>query len=153
MADEEKSENTEQQTKEEKKGKIGGFFKKIGDKFNDATYDMRAESDYNKSHGKYTVYTGAGILAHTAELYADEVESGGEKYIIAPSEDGEIKSGHIIISEKTGEAHYISSVTADKICINFEEKTCEKPALKIVFGEPAQKVEVIKAGDDFYLKK
>lgn len=151
--DNKKPAENEEEPKEEKKNGISGFFKKIGDKFNDATYDIRAESDYNKKHGKYVVYTGAGVLSHTAELYADESVSAEGKFIVAPSSDEEIKSGHIIVNDKTDEAFYISSVSSTKVYIDFEGKMSEKPALKIVFGEPAEKVDVIKVGDNYYLKK
>lgn len=150
---ENKDENEKTKTEEGKKGGLSGFFKKVGDKFNDATYEMRAESDYNKNHNRYVVYTGAGLLSHTAELYGNETIGAEGKYIVAPSADEEIKSGHIIVNDKTGEALYISSVSTTKVYIDFEGKMTEKPALKIVMGQPAEKVDVIKVGDNFYIKK
>lgn len=143
----------EKQKEEKKGGKVSGFFKNLGNKINDATYDMRAESDFNKNHPKYTVYTGSGLLAHTADLYAEEHFGGEVNYILAPSEDEEIKAGHVIVNDESGEAKYIAAVEKDVITYVFEEKSNEKPALKITLGEPAEKVEVIKVNDDYYLKK
>lgn len=141
------------QPTEEKKGGISGFFKKMGDKFNDATYDMRADSDYNKNHQQYTVYTGAGILSHTSTLYGSESTGSEGRFIVAPSDDEEIKSGHIIVNDKTGETLNIASVSSTKLFFDFEGKTNERQALKIVFGDPAEKADVIKVGENYYLKK
>ena len=52
MADEEKKEG---QTEEKKEGKISGFFKKVGKKLDDATYDIRLQSEFDRTHKKYTV--------------------------------------------------------------------------------------------------
>ena len=147
MADEKK------EPAEEKKSGLSDFFKKVGNKFNDATYDMRAESDYNKNHSKYVVYTGTNILSHTVELYGSESIGSEGRFIVAPSADEEIKSGHIIVNDKSGEALYIASVSTTKLYFDFEGKTNEKQALKIVFGQPAEKVDVIKVGENYYLKR
>ena len=47
---------------------------------------------------------------------------------------------------------HIASVEKTTLTIEFEGKSNEKPALKIFLGEMAQKVDVIKVGNDFYLK-
>ena len=56
---------------EKKGGKISGFFKNIGNKIGDATYDMRSDGEFDKLHPAYTVYTGAELLSHTAEFHAE----------------------------------------------------------------------------------
>lgn len=154
MADDEiKPEGSSEEAKSEdkKEGRISSFFKKVGKKIDDATYDMRAESDYNRRHTKYTVYTGAGFLAHTAELYAEVYPE--DNSIIAPGDDEEVRPGCVIVCEKTDEARYIELVSKTTVTYEFEGKTNEKPALKITLGEPAEKVDVIKVGDCYYLKK
>lgn len=138
---------------EKKGGKVSGFFKSIGNKFNDATYDMRAESDFSKNHAKYTVYTGASMLSHTAELPAEEHFGGEENYIVILGEYDEIAAGHIAVAESSGEPKYIAAVEKTTLTFEFEGKQNEKPAMKLTLGAPAEKVEVIRVGEDFYLKK
>ncbi len=47
---------------------------------------------------------------------------------------------------------HIAAVEKATLNVEFEGKNNEKPALKIFIGEMAQKVDVIKVGNDFYLK-
>lgn len=136
---------------EKKNGKISGFFKNLGAKINESTYDLRAADDYNKTHARYTVYTGSGVFSHTADLYCEE--RPGESYVIAPSEDGEIAPGQIITPYEKEDPRYIAAVEKTEISFEFEGKTNTKPALKITLGGPAEKVDVIKVGDSYYLKK
>lgn len=153
MSEEEKKEDKKDtEVKEEKKeGKISGFFKKMGNKINDATYDMRAESDFNKNHRKYTVYTGAELLSPSINLYAEEYD--GKKTILALGIDEDVKKGCVIVDEETENAYYIDGVENSEITFEFEEKKNTKPAMKIKLGALAESVEVIKANDKYYIKK
>lgn len=149
MADEEK----EPEVGEEKKGgKVSGFFKNLGHKINDATYDLRADADYEKNHPVYGVYTGAGTLSHYAALHCEEHFGGEENYIVAPSEDEKLAAGNVILTPKN-EVFYVQSVEKCEITFEFEGKQNVRKALKLVIGAPAEKVEVIRVNDDFYLKK
>lgn len=151
--DGEKTDVTPEEKPEEKKGgKVSGFFKNIGHKINDATYDMRADGDFNKNHPAYTVYTGPGTLSHCAELHCEEHLDGQGGYLVAPSEDKVIAAGHVIVNPKN-EAFYIGAVEKTEITFSFEDKQNTRPALKIVLGGPAERVEVIKANEVYYLKK
>lgn len=144
MADEEK--------KEEKKeeGKVSGFFKKLGKKFDDATYDMRLQSDFDKSHKKYTVYAGTSVLAASPEIAVEEHLD--ENYLLTLDDDEAIAAGNLIEDSATSDVIHIAAVEKATLTVEFEGKSNEKPALKIFLGEMAQKVEVIKVGNDFYLK-
>ncbi len=142
MADEEKDEKEE--------GKISGFFKKLGKKFDDATYDMRLQSDFDKNHKKYAVYSGTGILAASPEISVEEHLD--ENYLVTLDDDEQIAAGNLIEDTETGDVMHIAAVEKTTLKIEFEGKENEKPALKIFLGEMAQKVEVIKVGNDFYLK-
>lgn len=144
MADEEKKE----EQKEE--GKVSGFFKKLGKKFDDATYDMRLQSDFDKSHKKYTVYAGTSVLSVSPEIAVEEHLD--ENYLLTIDDDAQIAAGNLIEDSETGDVMHIASVEKATLTVEFEGKTNEKPALKIFLGEMAQKVEVIKVGNDFYLK-
>ncbi len=148
MADEEKEQKTEQQ-EEKKEGKISGFFKKIGKKIDDATYDMRLQSDFDKSHAKYTVYGSSAVLSVSPEISVEEHLD--ENYLITLDDDEVIAAGNLIENEK-GEVMHIAAVEETKLTVNFEGSDVEKDAKKIVLGEPAVKVDVIKVGSDFYLK-
>lgn len=138
---------------EKKGGKVSGFFKSIGNKFNDATYDMRAESDFSKNHATYVVYTGATILSHTVELAAEEHFGGEENYVVILGEYDEIAPGQIIVAVEGDSPKYIAAVEKTTLTFEFEGKQNEKPAMKLTLGAPAEKVEVIRVGEDFYLKK
>ena len=143
-------EEQQEQTEEKKDNKFTGFFKKMGKKFDDATYDMRLQSDFDKSHKKYTVYAGTGILDVTPEIAVEEHLD--ENYLLTLDDDEQIAAGNLIEDSETGDVIHIASVEKATISVEFEGKQNEKPALKIYLGEMAQKVEVIKVGNDFYLK-
>ena len=141
MADEEKK---------QEEGKISGFFKKIGKKFDDATYDMRLQSEFDKNHKKYVVYAGTGILSVSPEISVEEHLDEG--YLLTLDDDEQIAAGNLIEDTESGDVMHIASVEEATLTVEFEGKTNEKPARKIFLGEMAQKVEVIKVGNDFYLK-
>ncbi len=140
MADEEKKEE----------GKVSGFFKKLGKKFDDATYDMRLQSEFDKNHKKYTVYAGASVLSITPEISVEEHLD--ENYLLTLDDDEQIAAGSLIEDSETGDVMHIAAVEKATLTVEFEGKANEKPALKIFLGEMAQKVEVIKVGNDYYLK-
>ena len=141
MADEEKK---------QEEGKVSGFFKKLGKKFDDATYDMRLQSEFDKNHKKYTVYAGTNILAASPEISVEEHLD--ENYIITLDDDEVIAAGNLIEDSESGDVMHIAAVEKATLTVEFEGKSNEKPALKIFLGEIAQKVDVIKVGNDFYLK-
>lgn len=131
-----------------KEGKISGFFKKIGKKFDDATYSMRLRSDFDGSHPKYTVYGGTGILDITPEITAEEhLEEG---YIITLSDDKKIAAGNLI-KTPAGDVLHIAATEQVTLNVSFEEKDNELPAVKITLGEKAEEVNVIRVDDKFYI--
>ncbi len=140
MADEEKKEE----------GKVSGFFKKLGKKFDDATYDMRLQSNFDKNHKKYVVYAGTSVLAVSPEISVEEHLD--ENYLLTLDDDEQIAAGNLIEDTETGDVMHIAAVEKASLTVEFEGKPNEKPALKIFLGEMAQKVDVIKVGNDFYLK-
>ena len=135
---------------EKKDGKISGFFKKVGKKFDDATYDMRLQSDFDKSHKKYTVFAGTSLLTPSPEISVEEHLD--ENYLLTLDDDEQIAAGNLIEDSQTGDVMHIAAVESATLTVEFEGKSNEKPALKIFLGEMAQKVDVIKVGNDFYLK-
>ena len=141
MADEEKK---------QEEGKVSGFFKKLGKKFDDATYDMRLQSEFDKNHKKYTVYAGNNILSSSPEIAVEEHLD--ENYIITLDDDEVIAAGNLIEDSESGDVMHIAAVEKATLTVEFEGKSNEKPALKIFLGEMAQKVDGIKVGNDFYLK-
>ncbi len=153
MVDEENAEqpaNGEESAEEKKEGKVSGFFKKLGKKFDDATYDMRLQSEFDKAHKKYTVYAGTSALQSTPEISVEEHLD--ENYLITLDDDDVIAAGNLIEDGESGEVRHIVSVEKTTLSVEFEGKDNQKPALKITLGELAQKVEVIKVGNAFYLK-
>ena len=140
MADEEKKEE----------GKISGFFKKLGKKLDDATLDMRLQSEFDKAHKKYVVYAGTSLLSSSPEIAVEEHLD--ENYIITLDDDEVIAAGNLIEDSDSGDVMHIAAVEKSELTVEFEGATYTKPALKIFLGEMAQKVDVIKVGNDFYLK-
>ncbi len=149
MADEEKNQETEQ-TEEKKEGKISGFFKKMGKKLDEATYDMRLQSEFDKNHPKYTVYAGTSLIQSTPEIAVEEHLD--ENYLVTLDDDEVIVAGNLIECAANGEVRHIAAVEKTTLTVEFDGKSNEKAALKITLGELAQKVEVIKVGNEFYLK-
>ncbi|MDE6558014.1 MAG: hypothetical protein K2K39_02795 [Clostridia bacterium] len=148
MADEKQNET--QETEEKKDNKFTGFFKKMGKKFDDATYDMRLQSEFDKTHKKYTVYSGTSVLSNSPEIAAEEHLDEG--YIVTIDDDEQIATGNLIENAETGEVRHIGAVEETTLTVEFDGKSTEKPALRITLGELAKKVDVIKVGNDFYLK-
>ncbi|MDE7087401.1 MAG: hypothetical protein K2O67_04330 [Clostridia bacterium] len=135
---------------EKKEGKVSGFFKKLGKKLDDATLDMRLQSDFDKNHKKYAVYSGTSVLSSSPEISV--VEHLDENYVVTLDDDEQIAAGNLIEDTEKGDVMHIASVEQTTLTVEFEGKSYEKPALKIFLGEMAQKVDVIKVGNDFYLK-
>jgi hypothetical protein len=153
MENEEQTTNkqTEEKTEEAKKdGKISGFFKKVSKKFDDATYDIRLQSEFDKSHKKYTVYSGTSILSITPEISVEEHLDEG--YLITLDDDEQIAAGNLIENADNGEVRHIAATEETTFSVEFEGKQNEKKAIKIILGEKAVKVDVIKVGESFYLK-
>ncbi|MCM1438599.1 MAG: hypothetical protein NC131_05240 [Roseburia sp.] len=141
---------TKGETEEKKEGKVSGFFKKLGKKLDDATYDMRMQSEFDKNHKKYTVYAGTSVLSSSPEIAVEEHLD--ENYLLTLDDDEEIAAGNLIEDSETGDVMHIASVEQTTFVVEFEDRKNERPALKIYLGEMAKKVEVIKVGNDFYLK-
>lgn len=151
MSDEERrEENGGAENEEKKEGKISGFFRRMSQKLDSATYDMRLQSNFDSTHEKYTVYAGTSVLQSTPEIAVEEHLDDG--YIVTIDDDEQIAAGNLIECCRTGEVRHISSVEKTVLTVEFDGKSNERPALKIMLGELAQKVEVIKVGNDFYLK-
>lgn len=148
MADEEKKDGVE--AEEKKDGKISGFFKKLSKKLDDATLNMRMQSDFDKAHKKYVVYGGTSALSATPEIAVEEHLE--ENYLLTLDDDEQIAAGNLIQDSKTGDVMHIVSVEDGELTVVFEGESYTRPARKIFLGETAQKVEVIKVGNDFYLK-
>ncbi|MDE7256359.1 MAG: hypothetical protein K2N50_00175 [Clostridia bacterium] len=135
---------------EKQEGKVSGFFKKLGKKFDDATYDMRLQNEFDKKHKKYAVYSGTNILSVSPEISVEEHLD--ENYLLTLDDAEAIAAGNLIEDTETGDVMHIVSVEKATLNVEFEGKNNERPALKIFLGEMAQKVDVIRVGNDFYLK-
>lgn len=146
--DEEKKNDTEE-TKP-KEGKIKGFFKKVGQKLDDVTYDYRLKADFDKNHPAYGVFGGTAIIDLTPDITAEEHLD--EDYIITLSDHDAIKKGNLIQRYATGDVFHIALVERVKLNVPFAGKDNEVDALKVCLGDHAEKVDVIKVGDSYYLK-
>lgn len=150
MEENKNTEEQQEQSEEKKDNKFTGFFKKMGKKLDDATYDMRLQSDFDKNHKKYAVYSGTSVLSNSPEIAVEEnLEEG---YVITLDDDEKIATGNLIENVETGEVRHIEAVEETTLTVEFDGKSNEKPALKITLGALAKKVDVIKVGNDFYLK-
>lgn len=157
MSEEEKlnketqGENAKAEEPAKKEGKFTGFFKKMSQKLDDATYDSRLVYDFEKNHASYQVYTGTGVFSASPEIAVEEHLDGDEKYVIAIDVNDAIKAGCLIKKSEGGaKVYHIAAVELTTLNVEFEGKTNEKSAQKIVLGDEAEKVNVIKVGDDFY---
>ncbi len=151
MEEEKNTEEVEEAEQPAKEGKIAGFFKKVGKKLDDVAYEARLAADFAKKHVKYTVYTGAGIFASSPEGAAEEHFEGDEKYIIMYGKNEDITTDCLIKKNNDRNVYHIASVEPATLVVEFEGKENQRTATKIVFGEMAQKVDVIKVEDEFYL--
>ena len=131
-------------------GKVSGFFKNLGKKFDSATYEMRLQSDFGKTHKKYAIYSGTSILTSSPEIAVEEHLD--ENYLVTIDDDEQIAAGNLIENTESGEVLHIAAVEKTTLAVEFDGKTADHDAIKITLGEPAVKVDVIKVGNDFYLK-
>ena len=155
MADERKNEQSQQTTDQtaesaKKEGKLSGFFKKVGQKLDDAAYDARLAADFTKNHASYQIFTGTGVFSANPEVAAEEHLDGDDKYILAFGENDVIKAGCMIRKGESGPVCHIIGVEPASLTVEFEGKTNQKPAQKIILGDEAEKVDVIKVGEEFY---
>ncbi len=147
--DEQTEEQNAQSEQEKKEGKISGFFKKMSKKFDDATYNMRLQSDFDSNHKKYTVYCGTGVLSATPEIAVEEHLDEG--YLLTLDDNEEIAAGNLIRAHGEEEVYHIASTEKSTLTVEFEGKENEMPAIKVFLGEKAVEVKVIKVEDKFYL--
>ncbi len=133
-----------------KEGRFSGFIKKMSQKLDDATYDSRLYSDFNKNNVKYQVFTGTGIFSANPEIAVVEHLDGERKYVTMLGEEDTIKAGCLIRRNNDIAVCHITEVEPTTLTIEFEGKTNKKSALNIYIGEQAEKVNVIKVGDEFY---
>lgn len=148
--DESKQSAESKETEAKKEGKFSSFFKKVGQKIDDAAYDSRLSSDFAKKHPAYHVYTGTGVFSAAPEISVEEHLDGDVKYVIMYGTDENIKPGCLIKKDNATPVYHITEISPETLTIEFEGKTNEKPATKIVLGDEAEKVAVIKVGDEFY---
>ena len=149
--EEEKTNNQPETAQDSKKeSKFSGFIKKVSKKIDDAAYDSRLVNVFQKSHTKYQVFTGTGILSPNPEIYVEEHLDGEEKFVIMLGEDDNIKPGCLIRRVNDKPVYKITAVEPATLTVVFEGKSNQKNARKIVIGEQAEKVDVIKVGDEFY---
>ena len=142
------AENNETPENEEGAPKKEGFFKRLGKKFNDATYNIRMQSEFDTSHPKYVVYSGTKVLSVTPEIAVEEHLDEG--YLLTLDDDVQIKEGNLI-KTPSGDVLHIAAVEKSVLKVNFDGKENEVAATKVVLGKKATEVKVIKVEDKFYL--
>ena len=150
MDDNMRDERAPEENAPEKENKIKGFFKMVGKKIDDAAYDARLTAHFEKSHAQYQVFTGTSLLAPNPEIYAEEHLEDEQPHIVMLGGDDCIKPGCLIRRANDRAVRRIAAVESAALDIEFEGKSNRRPATKITLGDEAEKVDVIKVGDEFY---
>lgn len=132
------------------RGKVKGFFQKLGQKLDEASYEYRLKADFDKTHPYYGVYSGTPLIDVKPDITCEEHTD--ENYLITLSLREDIKEGNLIKKYSTNEVFHIAQVQEIKYKTVFDGKETQVDALKIVLGERAQRVQVIKIEGNYYLK-
>ena len=132
-------------------GKVKGFFKNIGKKIDDAQLESNIKSSFKSGNKEFGVFKGAKMFeASSSTFYAEEHLADG--YILALAND-EITEDCLLEESETNKVFYINSVEKTELTIAYDGIEYKRDGVKILVGEEAKKVDVIKVGDFFYEKK
>lgn len=132
-------------------GRIKGFFKNIGKKIDEATLESNIRSKFNSNNPSFGVFSGAKTFDCTSYgFHAEDHLADG--YIIAFTND-EFDDKFLLEIDSNNKVYYIASIEEAKVSVEYNDTFYERDAKKIVLGEEAKKVDVIKVGDNYYLKK
>lgn len=134
-----------------KESKVKKFIRRIGEKIDDATYDYRLRADFDDHHPAYGVFGGTPVIDINPDITAEEHLD--EHYIITLAANrADIKKGNLIKRYATEEVFHIALVERIKYDIEFDGRQTQVDALRVCLGDRAEKVDVIKVGDSYYLK-
>lgn len=132
-------------------GKVKGFFKNIGKKIDDAQLESNIKSSFKSGNKEFGAFKGAKLFEISSfTFYAEDHLSDG--YILALAND-EITEDCLLEESETNKVFYINSVEKTELTIAYDGIEYKRDGVKILVGEEAKKVDVIKVGDFFYEKK
>ena len=130
------------------KSKIGEVAQDAKTKLDEVTLESKINSAF-KNNEEYELYKGASLLqACSYTIYA--IKSEG---CLTTLTDIEISDDMLVKAENDEVVYTIEKIEPTKVSVEVDGMTYERDGLKIVLGKEATKVDVIKVGNDFYLKK
>lgn len=131
--------------------KFKAFFKNAKAKLDDAALDSKIKSDFNSKHKSYTIYSGCGLLNSVSyDIYGDVHLDEG--YILSYN-NYDLTSDMLIKDNETNKVYKIKEVTDEILHIEYEGDIYDRAGKKIVLGDEATKVSVVKVNDEYYLNK
>lgn len=132
-------------------GKVKGFFKSIGKKIDDAQLESNIKSSFKTGNKEFGVFKGAKVFEMSSStFYAEDHLTDG--YILALAND-DINDECLLEDGETNKVYYINSVEKTELTIAYDGIEYKRDGVKILVGEEAKKVDVIKVGDFFFEKK
>lgn len=151
MADEEKKVNEEAEGGEAKEGKkeskLSSFFKKTKENFNASVLEGKIETAFNKANIEYAIYTQGKMFPERVSGFLTD----GNKLTVFG--EVEVENYAVIISDKTEVAYYAVGTAPATVSAQVEGETYERPGTTITLDENVEEVNVVKAGDRYFLYK
>jgi len=140
-------ENKKEETTEEKKGGFSGWWNKTKANVNSSILESKLESTFNKGNVEFVNYNKGEMFSNSYYGYyknGTTVTIYGKKLL---------KTNSVLIDKKNNKAFYVVSVVDSKVEVKYEGQIYERDASDILLDPNVTEVNVIKAGDRFFLYK
>lgn len=140
--------------KDEEKGEKKSFFTSLWNKAKTAVgsfaLDSALEDAYNEDKDEFTYYSGdsLNVVLGGVKVYG-KINDG--KVVVMRSQ--ELQSDAILVCDQTGQAYYVSDVEWVTVDIVYDNQRYTRKAQQLTIDDAVVEVDVIKAGDKFYLKR
>ncbi len=130
---------------QKKDNAIQKFWKKTKKNLNESLMDIKIENIYKKNHDEFVIYKKDALLSQT--VYG---EMNNLVLVIYGKHNLDLYS---VVLDKNKTPYYIYKLEEIKICINFDNQAYIKDGMKIYLKNDLEEVDVIKAGNKYYLYK
>ena len=143
MADEKEKKET---TEEEKKGGFSGWWNKTKSNISNNILESNIESKFNKENKAFLNYNKNEVFSNTyyGRIIDDSLLIYGKR---------NLKSNSVIVDKATNKAYYVISNVETKTKVIYEGVEYERDATLVKLDSNVEEVNVIKAGDKYYIYK
>lgn len=133
-------------SEEKKDNAFKKFWNKTKQSVNDAVLESKIESNYNKNHKEYTIYSYDELFNKSVygEIVNDELLFFGEV---------QVKPYSVVIEDSSKDAYYVVEVHSANVKSIVDGVEYERPGTLLKLDKNVTEVKVVKAGKRYFLYK